>query len=44
MMTRSADNRADIKTAVFPSERLEDARRIPAVAREETAVPIGSAR
>jgi len=43
MMTRSADNRADIKTAIFPNGNLNDAERvIPASIREEATM--GSAR
>jgi L-iditol 2-dehydrogenase len=45
MMTRSADNRADIKTAVFPNGNM-DARvqAINSAVSDEVRVPIGSAR
>jgi hypothetical protein len=43
MMTRSAENRADIKTAIFPNGNLDGAEAIAAASiREEAA--IGSAR
>lgn len=45
MMTRSVDNRADIKTAIFPNGNLDLNDRVAKSAvREEAAVPIGSAR
>ena len=43
MMTRSADNRADIKTAIFPNGNLDDAVRTAAASIPEE-VAIGSAR
>ena len=43
MMTRSADNRADIKTAIFPNGNLDDAERTAVASIPEEAV-IGSAR
>jgi L-iditol 2-dehydrogenase len=43
MMTRSVDNRADIKTAIFPNGNLDDAERAAAASIPEE-VTMGSAR
>jgi L-iditol 2-dehydrogenase len=45
MLTRSTDNRADIKTAIFPNGNLDLNEGAAEYAiREEAAMPIGSAR
>jgi L-iditol 2-dehydrogenase len=45
MLTRSTDNRADIKTAIFPNGNMDLYERTAESAiGEEAAVPIGSAR
>jgi hypothetical protein len=44
-LTRSTDNRADIKTAIFPNGNMDLYERTAESAiREEAAVHIGSAR
>jgi hypothetical protein len=43
MMTRSAENRADIKTAIFPNGGLDDSDVAAAASMPEEAI-IGSGR